>query len=147
MIAAAEALVLPQLVAKGLVHAPGECDPTLTVYADPAKVQQILLNLLSNAVKFTPAGGRISVGCAAEPHAVTISVSDTGIGISEEGLRRVFEPFFQVDARLTRTEGGVGLGLAISRDLARSMGGELTAESTEGSGSTFLLRLPRHADG
>ena len=147
MIAAAEALVLPQLVAKGLVHAPGECDPALTVYADPAKVQQILLNLLSNAIKFTPAGGRIRVACAAGPDAVTISVSDTGIGISEEGLRRVFEPFFQVDARLTRTEGGVGLGLAISRDLARSMGGDLAAESTEGVGSTFRLRLPRHADG
>jgi len=70
-------------------------------------------------------------------------VADTGVGIPQDRLERIFEPFVQVDARLTRTEGGVGLGLAISRDLARAMGGDLTVVSAEGEGSTFTLRLPR----
>jgi signal transduction histidine kinase len=70
-------------------------------------------------------------------------VEDTGIGIPRDRLEHIFEPFVQVDAKLTRNEGGVGLGLAISRDLALAMGGDLTAASTEGVGSTFTLRLPR----
>ena len=73
---------------------------------------------------------------------VRVSVSDTGRGIAAEQLARVFEPFVQVDARLTRTQEGVGLGLAISRDLARGMGGDLSAESTLGQGSVFTLTLP-----
>lgn len=74
---------------------------------------------------------------------VAITVSDTGHGIAAEQLERIFEPFVQVDARLARTQEGVGLGLAISRDLARGMGGDLTVESTPGSGSTFTLLLRR----
>ena len=73
---------------------------------------------------------------------VAIRVADTGRGIAPEQLERVFQPFVQVDAQLTRTQEGVGLGLAISRDLARGMGGELTAESEPGVGSTFTLTLP-----
>jgi signal transduction histidine kinase len=113
------------------------------VHGDPDKLQQILLNLLSNAIKFTRAGGRISVHCGTLEESVTISVADTGIGIPHDRLEGIFEPFVQVDARLTRSEGGVGLGLAISRDLARAMGGDLTVESSEGAGSTFTLLLPR----
>jgi signal transduction histidine kinase len=70
-------------------------------------------------------------------------VSDTGIGIAPEQLEHAFEPFVQIDAKLTRTREGTGLGLAISRDLARGMGGELSAESLLGTGSTFTLTLPR----
>ena len=114
--------------------------------AEPEKVQQVVLNLLSNAVKFTPPGGRIGLTCAAAPAAgggtVRITVADTGCGIALDQLERMFEPFVQVDTALTRTQEGVGLGLAISRDLARGMGGDLMVESTPGVGSTFTLTLP-----
>jgi signal transduction histidine kinase len=73
---------------------------------------------------------------------VVVTVADTGRGIAADQLERVFEPFVLVDTRLTRTQEGMGLGLAISRDLARGMGGDLTAESTLGAGSTFTLTLP-----
>jgi len=123
-----------------------QLDEQLRARADREKVQQILLNLLSNAVKFTESGGRISVECVAGPPAATLvalRVIDTGIGIAADQLVRVFEPFVQVDAKLTRTREGTGLGLAISRDLARGMGGDLTAESTPGVGSIFTLTLPK----
>jgi signal transduction histidine kinase len=111
------------------------------------KLQQILLNLLSNAVKFTDARGgapgRITVACEAAGDRVRIRVRDTGVGIAADKLEAVFEPFVQVDQGLTRTQHGTGLGLSISHDLARGMGGELTAESTPGAGSTFTLTLPR----
>jgi len=106
-------------------------------------VQQVLLNLLGNAIKFTPIHGHIDVHCSAEGDRIVIKVSDTGVGISEDNLSRVFEPFVQVDSRFTRPHEGVGLGLAISRDLARGMGGDLRAESVVGVGSTFTLTLPR----
>ena len=111
--------------------------------ADAEKLQQVVLNLLTNAVKFTEPGGGIALGCTRGIGTVAITVSDTGPGIAAGQLERIFEPFVQVDARLTRTHQGVGLGLAISRELARGMGGELTVESTPGVGSRFTLRLPR----
>ena len=142
-LATCEALVAPQVTAKRLALAFGGCDPALTVRADAEKLQRIVLNLLTNAVKFTEPGGHVTLGCAPRIGAVAITVADTGHGIPAEQLERIFEPFVQVDARLTRTQEGVGLGLAISRDLARGMGGDLTVESTPGTGSTFTLLLPR----
>ncbi|MBD0321341.1 MAG: histidine kinase, partial [Gemmatimonadetes bacterium] len=142
-IAASEALVAPQIQARELTYEFGGCDPALAAHADADKLQQILLNLLGNAVKFTRPGGRITASCMAEEDAVAIRVEDTGIGIPADRLEHIFEPFVQVDAKLTRNEGGVGLGLAISRDLARAMDGDLTVVSAEGEGSTFTLRLPR----
>jgi len=139
----ADALVLPQVLAKGLRFEYVRCDPSVSVRADVEKVQQILLNLLTNAVKFTERGGGVRIECRVEERAVHVRVSDTGIGIAPEKLQAVFEPFVQVDTRLTRAQDGVGLGLAISRDLARGMGGDLAAESTLGEGSTFILTLPR----
>ena len=139
-----EALIAPQVRARRLTlhYTPAA---GVRVRADADKVQQIVLNLLSNAVKFTEAGGSISLGSASDDSnsTVKIEVSDTGIGISPEQLARVFEPFVQVDAKLTRTREGTGLGLAISRDLARGMGGDLTARSALGVGSTFVLTLPK----
>jgi signal transduction histidine kinase len=107
------------------------------VRADREKLQQILLNLLGNAVKFTDARdgvpGRIQVTCVADADGrVWIQVRDTGEGIAAEQLERIFDPFVQADQRLTRPHAGVGLGLAISRDLARGMGGDLMVESTPG---------------
>ena len=143
VLATCEALIAPQVSARRLALAFDGCDPALTVRADGEKLQQIVLNLLSNAVKFTEPGGRLTLGCTPGVSGVAITVSDTGHGIAATQLERIFEPFVQVDARLTRTHEGVGLGLAISRDLARGMGGDLTVESTLGAGSTFTLLLPR----
>jgi PAS domain S-box-containing protein len=146
-LAAAEALVVPQVRARGLRYVVGGCDPALRVRADREKLQQILLNLLTNAIKFTEPGGELRVECAARGTSVAIEVQDTGIGIAEDKLSKVFEPFVQVDQRLTRPHEGVGLGLAISRDLARGMGGDLSAESTVGRGSRFTLVLPGTVNG
>jgi signal transduction histidine kinase len=139
----AEAAILPLAHAKGIAYEScADCEP-MTLRADPERVQQILLNLLSNAVKFTDPGGSIRVRWEPSGWFGVIHVHDTGRGIPASKLERIFEPFVQVDAALTRTEEGVGLGLAISRDLARTMGGDLTVESVEGGGSTFTLALPR----
>jgi signal transduction histidine kinase len=138
-----EALVTPQLHGKGLHYEYDECDGGLAVKADAEKMRQIVLNLLSNAIKFTPAGGKICIECEVEDDRVRIVVRDTGVGIPEDKIAAVFEPFIQLDRQLTSVHEGTGLGLAISRDLARAMGGDLTAESTLGEGSAFTLELPR----
>jgi PAS domain S-box-containing protein len=139
---AAESLVAPQAREKGLSLVVTECPPRLTARADREKLRQVLVNLLSNAVKFTDRGGRIEMSCMHTGPTVSIEVCDTGIGIPEDKLGSIFDPFVQVRADLTRTHEGAGLGLAISRDLARGMGGDLAAESTQGMGSTFTLTLP-----
>jgi PAS domain S-box-containing protein len=110
--------------------------------ADRAKVEQVLLNLLSNAVKFTDPGGRVELSCHSVGPRVAIRVRDTGMGIPQAHLEAIFEPFVQVGRSLTNPLEGTGLGLAISSDLARAMGGELTVESTVGTGSIFTLWLP-----
>lgn len=142
VLASCEALVAPQVRNKRLVLRYAQGQESLVVRADGEKLQQVVLNLLTNAIKFTEPGGRIELLCVRVDAEVRVSVSDTGRGIASDQLGRVFDPFVQVDARLTRTQEGVGLGLAISRDLARGMGGELTAESNLGEGSTFTLVLP-----
>jgi signal transduction histidine kinase len=142
-LAACEAMVLPQFTARRMAFECDGRDAALQVRADAEKLQQIVLNLLTNALKFTEPGGRVTLGCAPGIGTVAITVTDTGHGITESHLQRIFDPFVQVNATLTRVEGGVGLGLAISRDLARGMGGDLTATSVVGRGSTFTLTLPR----
>jgi CheY-like chemotaxis protein len=111
------------------------------LYSDPDKIKQILLNLLSNAAKFTSAG-HIRITARRQAQDLLVQVSDTGIGIAAEALGRIFEEFQQADSSTTREYGGTGLGLSISRNLARLLGGDLTADSIEGQGSTFTLRLP-----
>jgi signal transduction histidine kinase len=115
----------------------------VVAWADREKLAQVVLNLLSNAIKFTAPGGIVTLGCTAADARVCIHVRDTGVGIPPERLERIFEPFVQLDQTLIRSRDGVGLGLAISRDLARGMGGDLTVQSTVGVGSTFTLTLPR----
>jgi CheY-like chemotaxis protein len=118
------------------------------VHADTMRLRQILLNLLSNACKFTKGGVvrlRIARAEEAGQHWVDFAVSDTGIGMTEEQLGRLFQEFSQADASTTRRFGGSGLGLVISRRLCRLMGGDITAISVPGKGSTFTVRLPTKA--
>ena len=138
-----EALTAPQARMKQLDLRYEHCDPRLTARADVEKLQQIVFNLLSNAIKFTESGGRVMLDCTAMgSNVIAVRVQDTGHGIPSDQIERVFQPFVQVDTKLTRASEGTGLGLAISRELARGMGGELVAESQLGVGSTFTLTLP-----
>jgi signal transduction histidine kinase len=112
--------------------------------ADREKVQQILLNLLSNAIKFTQRGGNITISataCMDAPPMACIHVRDSGMGIPASKLDAIFEPFVQL-SRTVSDRQGVGLGLAISRDLARQMGGDIMVVSSPDHGSTFTLTLP-----
>lgn len=152
---AALSLIGPQAAQQGLTVRSRCADEVGSHYlGDEDRVRQILVNLLSNAVKFTPPGGSIRIDCGASPEAdvgeggpfVFIRVQDTGIGIAPEQLDSVFEPFVQAETGHTRTRGGTGLGLTISRRLARLMGGDLTASSEAGAGSTFTLWLPSDGD-
>ena len=112
------------------------------VRCDVDRVRQILTNLIANAIKFTDAG-MVRVTAAASDVAVVIHVTDTGVGIPQAELGRIFEEFVQVDQTLARRKGGAGLGLAIASRLARLMGGDIAVSSVAGSGSRFTLTLPR----
>jgi signal transduction histidine kinase len=140
-VARAETLLRLQMSEAGLQFTTSGCDGDLTAVADPDRLQQILLNLLTNAIKFTPRGGGIAVSCERREDRVRIDVRDTGIGIPPDDLPRIFSPFVQLGAAGAPSR-GVGLGLAISRDLARAMNGEVSAISTPGEGSTFTIELP-----
>ena len=139
-------LIEPLFGQKGIVFDGIIGDSKIVALADTERVTQVLINLLSNAIKFTPAGGHISAECAAAADTVLIRVNDTGIGIAAEKHESIFEPFIQLRESLSEREGGVGLGLAISRDLARAMHGDLTVESSIGKGSRFTLSLPRASE-
>jgi signal transduction histidine kinase len=140
-----DGLIAPQAAAKSLtlehVHAP---EP-LAACADREKLRQVLLNLLSNAIRYTPSGGRVTISAAArDARTVAITVSDTGIGVAADEQEKIFEPFVQLDRSLTKVRDGIGLGLAISRDLARGMHGDISVSSGgKGQGSKFVLTLPR----
>ncbi|MBX6365151.1 MAG: GAF domain-containing protein [Gemmatimonadetes bacterium] len=115
-------------------------EPTIVV-TDRGKLRRILLDLLSNAVKFTDRGS-VALEADVEDAWIVAHVRDTGIGIRPEDQERIFEPFVQVEAALTRERGGTGLGLTVARRLARLLGGEITVQSEPGKGSTFTARLP-----
>ena len=109
---------------------------------DPQKVRQVIINLLGNAVKFTDEGGRVTLEVVPGEDRVEVIVRDTGIGIAAQDIERIFQPFVQVEDLTTRRVGGTGIGLSISRELTRRLGGELTVRSVLGEGSTFFVRLP-----
>jgi len=137
-----DVLVAPQMSAKQLRFTHTPCAGSIVVRADREKLQQIVLNLLSNAIKFTEVGGSIAVECERTERTARVHVRDTGMGIPAARLAAIFDAFVQVDRALNRPNEGVGLGLAISRDLATAMGGDLTVESELGRGTTFTLALP-----
>ena len=121
-----------------------EIEPDMPgVFSDPARIKQIVLNLLSNAAKFTDAGQIRVTAKTPDGNAVSVAVEDTGPGIPSDYTRVVFEEFRQVDGSNTRKHGGTGLGLTISRRLAKLLGGDLAVQSVIGEGSTFILTLPR----
>ncbi len=113
-----------------------------TVYADPEKLQQIISNLISNAVKFTPDGGNVMVTVSTENDATHIKVSDSGIGISQKELTKIFERFYQADNSVSRIHEGSGIGLSLARDYVLAHQGVIYAESPgEGSGTTMTITL------
>ena len=140
LIAETLSMVEPLAKAKGLTVVDRSSDLQLTT--DEGKLRQILLNLLSNAIKFSD-GGDVVVDSRLEDGTVSISVTDHGIGIAPENLERIFDPFWQVEQRATRRVGGTGLGLSVSRSLARLLGGDVTVTSIAEKGSRFTVSLPR----
>jgi len=145
LVADVQALMEAPALAKALalqVHV----DPALPAQAllDGTRVRQILFNLLSNAIKFTDHGS-VTLDLRAERDALLMTVTDTGIGIDERTRARLFQRFSPGDASRSRRHGGTGLGLEISRNLARLMGGDITFDSTLGQGSRFVVRLPLQA--
>ena len=139
------ALVEPLIAQKGLLLDGVAGSGSLYAHADWEKVLQILVNLLSNAIKFTQAGGRLVLDCLATDRTIMLRVCDTGIGIPADKQESIFEPFIQLKAGVLGPEAGIGLGLSISRSLARGMHGDLTVQSTLGEGARFTLTLPRVA--
>ena len=154
-VASAVALIQPQAAAHGLeLEVRPLPEPPPVYVGDDERVRQILVNLLSNAVKFTPVGGKITIeastNVAPDREArllgnrtyIAMRVSDSGVGIPQNKLISIFDPFVQAESGHTRSKEGSGLGLTISRRLARLMGGDLTVKSTDGQGATFTLWLP-----
>lgn len=137
------ALVEPQVHARGLVLEIEHCDEDVIAMGDRNRILQICTNLITNATRATDKGGRIIVRAEPDGASLRIEVEDTGKGIPEDKLESIFSPFVQLDRTFSQPREGVGLGLAISRDLAIAMGGQLTARSTPGRGSVFTLSLPR----
>jgi signal transduction histidine kinase len=116
------------------------------IVADERKVKQILLNLLSNAVKFTPEGGRVTVTATVAADAITLAVSDTGIGIAPEDQAAIFEEFRQVGREDARKQEGTGLGLTLAKKFVELHGGRIWVQSQVGQGSTFSFTLPARLD-
>jgi signal transduction histidine kinase len=129
------------LLKKGVTFYKDFTPDTPTINSDPAKIKQIVINLLSNAAKFTHEG-QITVKMAQKGDDWTVAVIDTGIGISKEALPRIFTEFEQAESTTRQNYGGTGLGLPISLSLARLLGGDLTAVSQLGQGTTFTLAIP-----
>ena len=145
VLASVEALATPLLRGRSLVFTcvRSPTPPSLAVRADRDKLCQVLLNLVGNAIKYTPDGGEVSVFVDADDRAVHLRVYDTGPGIPNDQIGRIFEPFVQGERSLNRPEEGLGLGLAISRELVAGMGGALSVVSEPGHGSIFTVMVPR----
>jgi len=140
----AAALVEPMATAKSLKLAVKLLDEDQAIQTDGTKLRQMLVNLLSNGIKFTEMG-EVRLGCLVSNSTLEVSIADTGVGIAAENIEYVFEPFWQAEQTATRKTGGTGLGLSVTRKLARLLGGDVTVASRVGAGTTFLLTLPMKA--
>jgi len=146
VLASAIDTVMPTAAAKEITIDVVSSEEDVTIVADADRLQQVIWNLLSNAIKFTPAGGRVGVRAQRRGSEVFITVTDTGEGIRRSALPFLFEPFRQADASTTRRHGGLGLGLAIVRQIVTAHGGSVRADSAgEGKGATFTVSLPLRA--
>jgi signal transduction histidine kinase len=143
-LADAAALVEPMASAKSIQFIVELLDEDQAVQTDGTKLRQMLVNLLSNGIKFTEKG-EVRVGCSVIDGILEVRIADTGVGIAAENIEDVFEPFWQAEQTATRKTGGTGLGLSVTRKLARLLGGDVTVASKVGQGTTFLLTLPMKA--
>ena len=116
---------------------------TYTVCGEETQLTSMFSNLVENAVKYTPPGGRVEVTASSDENEVVVRVSDSGIGIPEEALSRIFERFYRVDKARSKETGGTGLGLSIVRHVAENHGGRVAVESALGEGTTLTIYLPR----
>ncbi|MBM3541289.1 MAG: HAMP domain-containing histidine kinase, partial [Alphaproteobacteria bacterium] len=143
LVAAAIAIVAPKAAEKGVELRSDVAADLPAALLDRRAARQVLLNLLSNALKFTDSGGVVAVTATMpEPGFVDLTITDTGIGIAPENMERIFEPFQQVDASLTRKHEGTGLGLSISKRLMELHGGALGLASEPGVGTAVTARFP-----
>lgn len=140
----AASLVQPMAADKHLKFVVALLDEDQAIQTDGTKLRQMLVNLLSNGIKFTDKG-EVRLGCAVNDGVLEIRIDDTGVGIAAENIEDVFEPFWQAEQTATRKTGGTGLGLSVTRKLARLLGGDVTVASRMGAGTTFLLTLPMKA--
>ncbi|HET6761248.1 MAG TPA: HAMP domain-containing sensor histidine kinase, partial [Gemmatimonadaceae bacterium] len=140
----AASLVQPMAADKHLKFVVGLLEEDQAIQTDGTKLRQMLVNLLSNGIKFTDKG-EVRVSCAVNHGVLEIRIDDTGVGIAAENIEDVFEPFWQAEQTPTRKTGGTGLGLSVTRKLARLLGGDVTVASRIGAGTTFLLTLPMKA--
>lgn len=143
VVAAAGALIAPQATAREIDFTTAPMHEQIEARADRERLQQIVLNLLTNAVKYNHAGGFIHVTCEASGAMALVHVGDTGPGIPADTAESIFDPFVQLGRTTSSPVEGVGLGLSISRMLARSMGGDVTVTSKIGEGSVFTVSIPR----
>jgi signal transduction histidine kinase len=143
-LADAAALVEPMASAKSINFFVHVLEEDQAIQTDGTKLRQMLVNLLSNAIKFTE-HGEVRVECAVNNGILDVRIADTGVGIAAENIEAVFEPFWQAEQTATRKTSGTGLGLSVTRKLARLLGGDVTVASKVGAGTTFLLTLPMKA--
>ena len=140
----AAALVEPMAAAKDIKFIIELLEEDQAIQTDGTKLRQMLVNLLSNGIKFTDKG-EVRVSCNVNKNTLEVRIADTGVGIAAENIENVFEPFWQAEQTATRKTGGTGLGLSVTRKLARLLGGDVTVASRPGAGTTFLLTLPMKA--
>ncbi|WP_269757913.1 cell wall metabolism sensor histidine kinase WalK [Thalassobacillus sp. C254] len=135
-------LLLPKAKEKDITVT-SKGDGKALMNGDPARLKQILINIINNSIVYTPVKGNILVEVTSEDKQIKVSVTDTGIGISQEHIKRIFERFYRIEKARSRNSGGTGLGLAIVKHLVEAHQGKIEVDSTLGKGTTFTLTFPK----